>query len=506
MAEQLKGLTAQDAFCCIGTTIAEAGSQEAFREADVDAVLLFARGGARRRATRFVVVSSVGADSRSKKFYLRTKGEMEDAVTAVGFPSVDILQPSLLLGPRKQARPMETGRQIVRAADQPAADRLARSLARDSGRDGGPRDDSARRGAAPAASTATPTRRSGSLPSSGRRRPWRNQSRQKGPCLTRCSRIRDAARICRDRAFRKVRSCKECFIDVAGMQRTHGSWMSGNPYNSVLRSGLTRRLWLIIALAMLIPVGLAFSRAGSRPKSAAPRLQNQELTALSREQGVDAAVQRRRRARRISRADSKAATWWCSMARRGALQQHARCPTNCVQLVRTAARRTPSMRRAAPRILAWYASGREWRGAMTYVPPRDADDAVGHSTVVVFAPEPAFGATFTELCADDAGPARRWCCCRRSRSAAAHRRTLPAAAARAASRAGRACASAASKPCRGSATQEFAPLEREFNHHVAVPAARLARLRSARRSGSRACSRPARSIARSTSCCPSSAS
>ena len=111
MAEQLKGLAAQDAFCCIGTTIAEAGSQEAFRAADVDAVLLFARAARAAQATRFVVVSSVGADSKSKKFYLRTKGEMEEAVTDLGFTSVDILQPSLLLGPRKELRPLEiTGR------------------------------------------------------------------------------------------------------------------------------------------------------------------------------------------------------------------------------------------------------------------------------------------------------------------------------------------------------------------------------------------------------------
>jgi uncharacterized protein YbjT (DUF2867 family) len=111
MAEQLKGLSAHDAFCCIGTTIAEAGSQEAFREADVDAVLLFARAARAAQATRFVVVSSVGADSRSKKFYLRTKGEMEEAVSDLGFISVDIMQPSLLLGPRKALRPLEiTGR------------------------------------------------------------------------------------------------------------------------------------------------------------------------------------------------------------------------------------------------------------------------------------------------------------------------------------------------------------------------------------------------------------
>ena len=107
MAEQLKGLVAQDAYCCIGTTIADAGSQEAFRAADVDAVLLFARAARAAQATRFIVVSSVGASSSSKKFYLRTKGEMEEAVTDLGFVSVDILQPSLLLGPRKALRPLE---------------------------------------------------------------------------------------------------------------------------------------------------------------------------------------------------------------------------------------------------------------------------------------------------------------------------------------------------------------------------------------------------------------
>jgi uncharacterized protein YbjT (DUF2867 family) len=107
LADQLKGLTAHDAFCCIGTTIADAGSQEAFREADVDAVLLFAQAARAAQATRFVVVSSVGADSKSSKFYLRTKGEMEEAVIGLGFTSVDIMQPSLLLGPRKAMRPLE---------------------------------------------------------------------------------------------------------------------------------------------------------------------------------------------------------------------------------------------------------------------------------------------------------------------------------------------------------------------------------------------------------------
>jgi uncharacterized protein YbjT (DUF2867 family) len=111
MAEQLKGLIVTDAYCCIGTTIKDAGSEEAFRDVDLDAVVMFAQAARALQATRFIVVSSVGADTQSKKFYLRTKGEMEDAITTVGFPSVDILQPSLLLGDRKQVRPLEiTGR------------------------------------------------------------------------------------------------------------------------------------------------------------------------------------------------------------------------------------------------------------------------------------------------------------------------------------------------------------------------------------------------------------
>ena len=113
MAEQLKGMAANEAFCCIGTTRAAAGSDEAFRETDLDAVLLFAQASRAVGVTRFVVVSSVGAKSDSKKLYLRTKGEMEEALTTVGFISLDILQPSLLLGSRKEMRPLELAGQLL---------------------------------------------------------------------------------------------------------------------------------------------------------------------------------------------------------------------------------------------------------------------------------------------------------------------------------------------------------------------------------------------------------
>ncbi|TLY64391.1 MAG: NAD-dependent epimerase/dehydratase family protein [Gammaproteobacteria bacterium] len=104
---QLKGITCHVALCALGTTIRQAGSQADFRQIDLDYVLAFARAAKAAQAQRFVVISSVGADADSKTFYLRTKGEMEEALAAVGFASLDILQPSLLLGWRSQMRPLE---------------------------------------------------------------------------------------------------------------------------------------------------------------------------------------------------------------------------------------------------------------------------------------------------------------------------------------------------------------------------------------------------------------
>jgi uncharacterized protein YbjT (DUF2867 family) len=95
---QLAGLACNDAFCCLGTTIAKAGSEDAFRAVDCDAVLRFARAARKAGATRLVVMSSVGADPAAKNFYLRVKGEMEAQVAALGFPALDIVQPGLLLG------------------------------------------------------------------------------------------------------------------------------------------------------------------------------------------------------------------------------------------------------------------------------------------------------------------------------------------------------------------------------------------------------------------------
>jgi uncharacterized protein YbjT (DUF2867 family) len=106
---QLAAAPCQDAFCCLGTTLRRAGSEAAFRVVDHDAVLRFARAARKAGAERFVFVSAVGADPASKNVYLRVKGETEAALATLGFPSLDLAQPGLLLGgTRPESRPLET--------------------------------------------------------------------------------------------------------------------------------------------------------------------------------------------------------------------------------------------------------------------------------------------------------------------------------------------------------------------------------------------------------------
>jgi uncharacterized protein YbjT (DUF2867 family) len=89
-----------DVFIALGTTIRVAGSQEAFRRVDFDFVVNVARAAKAAGASRLGVVSALGADARSRIFYSRMKGEMETAVLQLGYESVVIAQPSLLLGDR----------------------------------------------------------------------------------------------------------------------------------------------------------------------------------------------------------------------------------------------------------------------------------------------------------------------------------------------------------------------------------------------------------------------
>jgi len=86
-----------DAFCTLGTTIKVAGSQENFARVDRDYVCAFANWTKRNGTTAMAVNSSLGADSRSGNFYLKTKGEMEDCLCETGFDSLTIVRPSLLV-------------------------------------------------------------------------------------------------------------------------------------------------------------------------------------------------------------------------------------------------------------------------------------------------------------------------------------------------------------------------------------------------------------------------
>lgn len=85
---------------CLGTTIRVAGSQAAFRAVDHDLVLAAARGARAGGTPHMIAVSSVGAAAKSGNFYLRTKGEAEDDLAALGFDRLDLIRPGLLRGDR----------------------------------------------------------------------------------------------------------------------------------------------------------------------------------------------------------------------------------------------------------------------------------------------------------------------------------------------------------------------------------------------------------------------
>ena len=101
---QIAGGTIDAYVCCLGTTIKVAGSREAFIAVDRELVLKLAQLAHVAGARHAIVVSSVGASRQSANFYLRVKGEVEDAMEKIGFQRLDLLQPGLLLGPRDQRR------------------------------------------------------------------------------------------------------------------------------------------------------------------------------------------------------------------------------------------------------------------------------------------------------------------------------------------------------------------------------------------------------------------
>ncbi len=106
LERQLAGLKCQVAFCCLGARLGErdGAALEAVRRIDLGYTLAFARAAKAAGATRFVVISTAGADVAAKSSYLRLKGEIEQQLVGVGFGALDILQPAIVLGwPREMA-------------------------------------------------------------------------------------------------------------------------------------------------------------------------------------------------------------------------------------------------------------------------------------------------------------------------------------------------------------------------------------------------------------------
>ena len=91
-------------FCAIGSTIKKAGSQAEFRRIDYELPMHIARLAKARGARKFILVSSIGATATSKYFYLQVKYALEHDLAALGFEQLSILQPSLIMGDRKEFR------------------------------------------------------------------------------------------------------------------------------------------------------------------------------------------------------------------------------------------------------------------------------------------------------------------------------------------------------------------------------------------------------------------
>lgn len=104
-------------FCSVGTTNKKVkGDKTAYRKVDYDIPVTAARCCAETGGKQFLLVSSVGADSHSRNFYLKLKGEVEDKISGMSIPSISIFRPSMLLGDRQESRPLETVAQVISKA------------------------------------------------------------------------------------------------------------------------------------------------------------------------------------------------------------------------------------------------------------------------------------------------------------------------------------------------------------------------------------------------------
>lgn len=99
--DQMQG---DDYFCCLGTTMKKAGSKEAFYKVDYTYSLQFAKIASENSASKFLLISAIGADSSSSVYYSKVKGELEAAIKKLKIPEIHIFHPSILVGNRLEFR------------------------------------------------------------------------------------------------------------------------------------------------------------------------------------------------------------------------------------------------------------------------------------------------------------------------------------------------------------------------------------------------------------------
>ena len=97
-------IIADDIFCCLGTTMKQAGSKEAFYKVDFTYPLNFAKAGLANGTKQFLIITAMGADEKSWIYYNRVKGEIEKALSDLRYPTLIILRPSMLAGEREHPR------------------------------------------------------------------------------------------------------------------------------------------------------------------------------------------------------------------------------------------------------------------------------------------------------------------------------------------------------------------------------------------------------------------
>ncbi len=97
-------MTVDIVICALGTTIKKAGSREMFRRVDFHYAFDLSKAALETGAGHLLLVSAKGAAADSRVFYNRVKGELEDAISGLGFETLNIFRPSLLQGNRQEFR------------------------------------------------------------------------------------------------------------------------------------------------------------------------------------------------------------------------------------------------------------------------------------------------------------------------------------------------------------------------------------------------------------------